>query len=121
MLLYISDNNTIFVNFPSISTEFKEAGLMFHYTEEMQLINSLLCQKLAYTHTAEVVERGLPPRHEQTAVNYQNHKDLRNLYNYDSQVFSLKCASDYSLHSGNKPTFKITFSLYFSALSLKAN
>lgn len=39
---------------------------------------------------------------------------------YDSQVFSLKCASEQGSHSVHKPTFKITLGLYFPALCLKA-
>lgn len=45
----ITDKNNIFVNFLSNGIEFKEAGLMLHYTEEMQIINSPQYQKTAYT------------------------------------------------------------------------
>lgn len=40
-MIYISDNYTGFVKFLSICIELKEAGLMLHYTEEMQIINSM--------------------------------------------------------------------------------
>lgn len=42
-------NNIFFVNFLNNGIEFKEAGLMLHYTEEMQIINSSQYQKIAYT------------------------------------------------------------------------